>query len=186
MSQIITTQDFTEIADIQENIVVLTNGGASIIVEIFSTNFALLSEDEQTSKIVGFSSFLNSLTFPLQILVINKRVDISNYITLLSNEAHNAQNPQAQAYISAYTRFVQNLVKDNIVLDKRFFAVINYSSLESGVIGTLDPKEVIKRAKSSLLSKAQSVQSLLTRMNFQSKVLTDEALVILFKSMYTL
>src|SRR5579883_2007071 len=121
MSQIVSTQDFTEIADIQGDIVVMTNGGACIIVEIFSTNFALLSQDEQMSKIIGFSSFLNSITFPLQILVINKRVDITNYITVLKNEESHAQNPQAHAYISAYTNFVQNLVKDNIVLDKRFF-----------------------------------------------------------------
>ena len=38
------TQQFTEIEDIAEDIVLLKNGGACLVIEITASNFALLSQ----------------------------------------------------------------------------------------------------------------------------------------------
>ena len=73
------TQKFTEIVDIIDNVVILEGGKACMIIEVTGTNFALLSQKEQDSKIFSYASLLNSLSFPLQILIRNKRVDISSY-----------------------------------------------------------------------------------------------------------
>src|SRR6266550_3126397 len=72
-----TTQKFTEIVDFIDNIVVLEGGAACMIIEITASNFALLSRREQDTRIFAYASLLNSLSFPIQILIRNKRIDIS-------------------------------------------------------------------------------------------------------------
>ena len=48
-----TTQDFTEIVDISDDIVFLKGGNACMIAETSSVNFFLLSQDEQNARIYG-------------------------------------------------------------------------------------------------------------------------------------
>ena len=63
-----TTQKFTEIEDIIDNIVLLSSGNACLIIEVKATNFALLSKEEQDAKVFAYAALLNSLSFPIQIL----------------------------------------------------------------------------------------------------------------------
>jgi len=50
------TQKFTEIVDIVDDIVILEGGTACIVIEITASNFALLSEKEQDAKIYAYAS----------------------------------------------------------------------------------------------------------------------------------
>ena len=49
-----TAQNFTEILDIVEDIVILKGGKACIVIEVQATNFALLSPEEQDVKILSY------------------------------------------------------------------------------------------------------------------------------------
>src|SRR3972149_765819 len=129
------TQKFIEINDIFENIVVLAGGNACIIIEVQATNFELLSVEEQDAKIYSYSALLNSLSFPLQIVVKSKQVDISSYLNSLSIEAKKTQNQALSKQIEMYKDFVAELIKVNTVLDKKFYIVISYSALEKGALG---------------------------------------------------
>ena len=60
-----TTQEHLEIEDVQDNIVILKDGGACVILNVSSINFDLLSEKEQKAMIYAYASLLNSLTFSL-------------------------------------------------------------------------------------------------------------------------
>ncbi len=68
------TQRFTEIADIQGSIVTMNNGRSCIIIEVSSVNFALLSQEEQDTKVSAYASLLNSLSFPIEIIIRSKAV----------------------------------------------------------------------------------------------------------------
>src|SRR5258708_12394457 len=78
-----TTQKFTEIVDFADDIVILEGGNACMIIEITASNFALLSKREQDSRIFSYAGLLNSLSFPIQILIRNRRMDIPSYILAL-------------------------------------------------------------------------------------------------------
>lgn len=186
-----TTQNFTEITDIKEGIVLFGGGNASLVIEISSSNFALLSLEEQDSRVRAYASFLNSLGFPIQILVNNRRVDISSYILLLQEEIEKITNPTIETYMQGYKAFVQELVKENIVLDKRFYIIVSYSSLESGAVSTIKnsgtkdgDQGFFENAKASLHTKADSVRNQLGRINLSSKIVSQEDLVRLFYEMY--
>jgi len=63
------TQKFTEIEDIAEDIIIYKGGFASLVVEVQASNFALLSENERDAKLSSYAGLLNSLSFPIQIII---------------------------------------------------------------------------------------------------------------------
>lgn len=174
------TQSFTEIKDIKEDVVLLGNGHACLIIELNAVNFSLLSPAEQDSKIAAFSALLNSLSFPLQIVIRSKKLDISNYLRLLEQQAQKATDESLSLQIRKYRDFVGELVRVNIILDKKFYVVINYSFLEKiGALGNFE-----EAAKASLHTKAASLNSQLARLNLRAKTLQKEELVRLYYDFY--
>lgn len=189
------TQKFIEITSIRDEIVMLTGGNACLIIEIQATNFSLLSQDEQRAKIFAYASLLNSLSFPIQILIRNKRVDISLYIKSIDAElAKLSQNTggiqeeqriKKLSYAKSYREFAQELIKVNVVLDKTFYIVVSFSSLEKGLSGVgLKGDDLFLSAKAGLKTKAETMISQLNRIGLKSKVLKNDQLIKLFHGIY--
>jgi len=64
------TQKRLDIAEIKENTVIMKDGTLRSVLLISSINFSLKSEDEQNAIIAVYVNFLNTLDFPMQILVL--------------------------------------------------------------------------------------------------------------------
>jgi hypothetical protein len=185
------SQHFVEIVDIIDDIVLLAGGNACLVIEVKATNFSLLSADEQNAKIYSYASLLNAISFSIQIVIRSKKLDVSNYLKLLDDEKTKAQSEALAKQIGLYRNFVQELVKVNIILDKKFYIVIPYSSLEKGISGA---KEVIVDsssqsnfifgAKAALYSKADAVHAQLNRLNLKAETLSKEKLTRLFYDIF--
>lgn len=185
------TQKFIEIKDIVDNVVVLASGNACLIVEVKATNFALLSAEEQDAKIFAYAALLNSLSFPIQIFIRSKKLDISSYLKLLEDEKISTQNQALAKQIGLYKNFVSELVKVNTILDKKFYIVLSYSSLESGIKGAKNSvstnnqqSDFIVGAKASLHSKAEGLLSQLGRVNLKAEILDKEKATKLFYEIF--
>ena len=184
------TQKFVGITDIIDQVVFLNNGNACEVIEIQASNFALLSGEEQQAKIYAYASFLNSLSFSIQIIIRNKKIDISSYINLINQQHQGAstfhaglseqQNLAVQAYILQYKDFISELVKVNSVLAKSFYVVIPYSYLEKGVTGSIS----LDAVSSALKTKTDTVVTQLSRLSLKAKILEKEDLVRLFYDIY--
>jgi hypothetical protein len=187
-----TTQKFTEIVDFADNIVLLDGGNACMIIEITASNFALLSKREQDSRIFSYAGMLNSLSFPIQILIRNRRMDISSYIYELDEVVKNTKNPQLAAYVEYYSAFVKEMITVNVVLNKSFYIIVPFSSLEMGVTGAtqtqqkkLSQKEMfIASAQKILQNKATSLLGQLQKFASSAKILEKEDLIKLFYEIY--
>lgn len=175
------TQSFTEIKEIVDDVVILSKGNACLIVELTATNFELLSAEEQNAKILAFSALLNSLSFPIQIVIRSNKLDISSYLKLLDNEASKSTNPKLAEQIIKYRGFVANLVKVNTILDKKFYIIIPFNSLESHSPFSHNFKEA---AKTALHTKSSSLNSQFARLNLRAKVLRNDELIKLFYEIY--
>lgn len=183
-----TTQHFTGIEDIVDNIVILPYRQAAQVIEVTATNFSLQSADEQQIKILSYASLLNSLSFSIQIVIISRKLDISSYISLLDLHEKNSQNPKLKEHIHSYKAFISELVKNNEVLDKKFYITIPYSFLEKGA-GAISPKEkdyFIKDAKNVLGSKSQSIIQELSRIGLNSRVLGKMELIKIYYEIFNL
>jgi hypothetical protein len=185
------TQQFTEIEDIIDRVVFLKGGNACSVIEITASNFALLSKRDQDTKIYSYAAFLNSLTFPVQILIRNKRVDITSYLQLLEDQESKTTNPLLIRNIRLYSEFVHEMVKINVVLNKAFYVILTYSSLEAGIGGSMpgsknmSQKDIhITQATKGLLTKAESLQGQLRRFAMSTKLLDKKELVKLFYDIF--
>jgi len=177
-----TTQKFIEILDIVDNVVLLASGNACLIIEVQATNFTLLSQEEQNARVLSYSALLNSLSFPIQIFIRSKKIDISSYLKLLEEEIGKSQNQLLKNQIKLYRDFVGELVKVNAVLDKKFYIIIPYAGLESGI--GMNRENFFLSAKAKLAAKAESLHAMLRRMNLSAKTLNKEELVKLFHEIY--
>lgn len=176
------TQKFIEIQDIYDDVVLLSSGNACLIIEVEATNFPLLSKEEQDAKVLSYSSLLNSLSFPIQIVIHSKRVDISSYLKLLNDEIAESQNPLLKSHIKEYRDFIQELVTVNTVLDKKFYIVLSHSYLEAGL--GQNTQNFGKTAKAKLFVKAESIHTQLGRLGLKARTLNKEELVKLFYEIY--
>lgn len=188
-----TTQDFTEIMDIIDDVVLFKGRNACTILEVSSVNFFLLSSDEQNARIYGYMSLINSLSFAIQILIVSKRVDMGNYLKLLDTKIENLQNPKLKEHLTMYREFIDELVKGEGLLDKKIYIVIPYSYLEATPMPTggqkmQTPKEKQKakpetfadQAKNALISKRSVIQAQVERMGLMARPLQHEELIKLY------
>lgn len=189
-AQTASTQAFTQIVDIHGNIVYLQGNNACIIIRITSVNFALLSAQEQDAKVQAYAALLNSLSSPIQIVVRSKPLHIEPYLASLTTAVQQTTNQKLKEYVGKYKDFVSSLVQLSTVLDKEFYLVISYSSLESGVgsliktstqIGQASYKE---QAETTLQTKAETLMAQIHRLSLQAKILEKAELVKLFYDIY--
>jgi type IV secretory pathway VirB4 component len=183
-----TTQQFIEIEEIQDDVVLLKDYSAVLVIEISAVNFWLLSSEEQMSIIYAYGSLLNSLSFPLQILILSKKMDISNYLDYLDQRIAKTSDEILKTRLQSYKEFIKNIVKKNTVLEKRFFFVIPFSTLELGITGVnvsyLKKDYVLSRAKTSLYPKRDHLLRLLAKIGLSGKVLQKQELTELFYNLY--
>lgn len=179
------TQDHINISQIKDGIVLLKNGGAALILQTGAVNFGLLSTEEQNSIIGSFAQMLNSLSFTIQVEIISSRLDISSYLVILDRAIAMQQNPSLAPMMQSYRQFIQSLIKEKEVLDKRFYLTIPLSYLEIGIgIKTLEEK--FKKAKTVLLPRRDQVARQLSRIGLNATQLDDEKLLKLFFNIYNL
>lgn len=190
-----TTQNFTEIVDIADDIVFFKGGNTCMIAEVSSVNFFLLSNDEQTARIYGYMSLLNSLSSYLQILIVSRRVDMGNYIKLLDERIKSVKNPKVAEQLALYRDFIGELVKGEGLLDKKIYVVIPFSQLELGPTtvpgnaqtpGAQPGKKLTlsDRVKSGLITKRNNILTQVERMGLTSRSLNTDELIKLYYELY--
>lgn len=194
------TQDHLDIVDIRDDILLLKGGVAAIVIQCSAINFDLLSEGEQDSMIGAYASLLNSLAFPLQVVVRSKKVDISNYIDTLHSLEQKQKNKHLKKRIGAYLQFVENLVSKKEVLNKSFYVVIRHgeplftkeADFLQSILGQSEKKPKEIKNKSDLLEKANQALGprrdhlidQLGKIGIEAHQLTTQELVTLFYEIY--
>lgn len=181
-----TTQDFIEIEDVVDDIVILRGNAAATIIEVGAVNFYLLSSEEQNSMIYAYSNLLNSLSFPVQIVILSKKMDISSYLEYLKIKTQQQKNPALVKHLESYQDFVKAIIKKNSVLEKRFFFVIPFNPMEMGASGMqrLSREYVVSRAKTSLYPKRDHLLRLSAKIGLRASVAQKQEIVELFYNLY--
>lgn len=191
----ISTQEHLDIEDIKDDLVLLKNGKVSLVLETTSLNFDLLDSREKDAKIYSFASFLNSIRFPVQIVIRTQRTDIAKYLALLDAYKRKAVSEPIANQVSIYQDFINNLTEATEILDKRFFAVI--PSTKVPVVTTnwikqlfgkneriINVSEVINKAKEELYPKRDAMIKQFGNMGVAARQLTNDELIKLYYSVY--
>lgn len=183
-----TTQVFTEIESIEQNVILYVDGSCSVVITAAAVNFGLLSEKEQDAIISSYAGLLNSLSFPIELLIRTQHKDVTAYLRLLEDQERKQTNPKLSKSIHEYRLFIAATVKEKDVLDKKFYIVIPFSSLELGASASVfmgnkkrglpyEKKYIFEKALAALNPKRDHVLRLLNRLGLQARQLTNEQLV---------
>lgn len=197
-----TTQEHLPIEDIIDDIAILKDGSAVSVLKVSSVNFDLLSEQEQSALIGAYGGILNSLNFPIQIIIKSDPKDIGSYLTRLDELEKKQINTLLRERIKKYKKFIEELIKRNDVLSKSFYIVIKFSSIELGIksmgkqnlIGLMKknintglpyPKKyILEKAKANLEPKKDHLIRLFSRLGLEIFQLNTQELIELFYKIY--
>lgn len=127
---------FLGFEDIREDVVVLKNGNLRAVIMVSSINFDLKSSDEQTAIMGQFQQFLNSLDFPVEILVSSRRLIVDDYLKAIREKERNQTNDLLKLQTQEYIEFIKSFVDLHAIMSKTFYVVV---PLDATV--TLQPKE---------------------------------------------
>lgn len=177
-----TTQEHLAISDIQKDILLLKNGGGALVLSVSAVNFGLLSDREQLAIISAFAQMLNSLSYSIQIVIISERLNISSYLTLLNNAQKAQSNPLLSEMITNYKTFIQKTIKENEVLDKKFYIVVPLFSIELGL--TASKENLQQKIKTVLFPRRDQIIRQLGRVGLKADQLSKKELLKLFYDIY--
>ncbi|MBD3363203.1 hypothetical protein GF362_05770 [Candidatus Dojkabacteria bacterium] len=190
------TQQHLAIEDIRNDLVILRNGNVALVMECTALNFDLLSESEQDGRITAFAGLMNSLTFPIQIVIHTQRTDVTKYIEKLRSIQSRHTSVALKRQIEIYIKFIKNLTINNEVLDKRFFIVIpallgavQRPSFIQSIFGkqkevSIDIDKILTKAQLELYPKRDHMLRQIKKMGLAIKQLNTDDLIRLYYSMY--
>jgi type IV secretory pathway VirB4 component len=177
------SQQFLEVEDIREGVLILRDKSLHSILLVSSLNFDLKSEEEQQAIIYQFQNFLNSLDFSVQILVQSRRLNITGYLEKLKELEFSQVSDLLREQTREYRNFIQSLVGSGEIYSKNFFVIVPFY-LQEIVPAKKEQfwtKERFERAKIQLLQRVEFVALGLRRCGLQCAMLgTPEIIELLW------
>lgn len=163
------------IKGVEDSILILPNDEYRVIIETSSINFHLMSEDEQDAVVDIYRAFLNSLSFPVQIVQKVRALDLDDYLEGFESKRKNETAKIYKQQISSYIKYVKSLVKTNKILSRQFYIVIPYHTKN---------KENIEVAREQLANRLAIVEKGLGNVGIKTRLLNSLELLDLFYSSY--
>jgi type IV secretory pathway VirB4 component len=120
------SQNFIPVREIRDGIVVLKDGSLCSVIDVTSINLSLRSVEEQQAVIGAFQSFLNTLDFPIQIVIQSRRYDVRPYIISLENRMRDQMEPLLQIQTREYIEFIRSFAETRNIMKKSFYVVVPY------------------------------------------------------------
>lgn len=193
-----TTQKYLELFDISNDCIILQDGSVSMVMQSSAINFDLYSEQEQDAAIYAYAALLNSLSFSIEIVIRSVRKDVTSYLDLLKSAEVKAYNPINKKNIKDYRQFVEELVQERNVLDKKFFIVITYTALEAGILSgsslipgvgnrnqaPLDKAAILEKAQTNLAPRREHLMHQFARIGLFLRQVKTQELIQLFYTIY--
>jgi hypothetical protein len=191
-------QKYLDIAEFKEDTVIMRDGTLRAVLLVSSINFALKSEDEQNAIISAYVGFLNNISFPIQIVVQSRELNIDNYIADLKKREKEQTNELLKIQTKEYIQYVGELISMGKIMNKRFFLIIPYNPLTdkhknffSSLIDTFKPATLISveekrfyRHKDEVDRRVESCMSGLNSSGLDSIRLDTQSLIELFYNTY--
>jgi hypothetical protein len=115
----VSVRTFLPVAAIAGDALRLSDGGLRAVLECPTLAFGIKGEAEQRAVIDGWTALLNSLSYPLEILIRSRRLDPSRL-----EEPPESSDPAQVALRDSYRRLLDELAGTRRILDRRFYVVV--------------------------------------------------------------
>lgn len=191
------TLKYVDVESIKDGVVILKNGSLRSILMVSSINFDLKSTDEQDAIIAQYQNFLNSLDFPLQIVVTSRKLNIRPYIEMIQERQKQQTNEMLRMQTLEYEEFISKLTDVTNIMSKFFYIVVPFAPIEtkkSGFFGkissslapkqqVLENRELFETYKNQLWQRVDHIAAGLGGTGLKLTALTtDEIIELLYNS----
>jgi type IV secretory pathway VirB4 component len=197
------TQSTLQLSEVRDNMVIMIDGSFRAVIACKSINFDLMSDREREGVEYSYQNFLNSLNFPVQILVRSQRVDIGPYIDHLLETRRSQDNMLLGVLMDDYINFIDALSQEANIMEKSFYIVVpffpqgdtaNLVEQSKGFFSKLfaKPKNTITRidtaafqkAKEEIKNRVDAVMAGMFQIGVQSVQLDTKSLGELYYNFY--
>jgi hypothetical protein len=163
------------IKSIRADAVFLKDGRVLALLKVTPINFGTLSEEDKDTVIYGFLEFLNSINFPLQIVMRSVNLELEDYLRALKRRITQRDDKIALAYYEHFSDYMRNYIKVSRINDRHFYIVVQAEKKGSDkvILENLETKcETIKGslALSGIVSDKLNTNQLV---NFYSSYFTE-------------
>jgi type IV secretory pathway VirB4 component len=193
------TQAYLDVQEIKESTVIMRDGSLRAVLVVSSTNFSLKSNDEQNAMIAAYQNFLNSLDFPIQILMQSRKLDVNSYLDRLRAIMQQQTNELLRMQTQEYVEYISKLVEFASIMNKTFYVIVPLSTNASkpGIMDQIsnlfNPTRQIsiksrdfEKAREELLKRVSQVVTGLAPLGLKTIELNTEELLELIYNSYNL
>ena len=189
------TQNSLQIAELRDGLVTMKDGSFRAVVGCKSINFDLMSTAEREAIEYSYQNFLNSLYFPVQILIRSKKVDIGPYLEKLVAIRSTQDNMLLNVLMDDYINYIDILSQEANIMDKSFYVVVPFfpdGDIENAKLQTKNllsrtfgsnnlqtvkvNRKTYDKAKDELMNRLNVVISGLGQVGIQSRQLNTQQL----------
>ena len=191
------SQDFVDVIEVKEDVLVLKSGALRSVLAVSAINYDLKSSDEQDAIISSYQNFLNSIDFPLQVMIRSRKLNIDSYLEFITSKEKQQSNELLRLQITEYKAFIQQMVSVANIVDQEFYIIVPFSPIENkdnGFLsnlsnmlnpkkGIIEKKEAFETYRSQLLQRVDHIIAGLAGIGLRIKPLqTQELIEILYDS----
>ncbi|MBI4709338.1 MAG: hypothetical protein HY764_04005 [Candidatus Portnoybacteria bacterium] len=186
------------VTEIKEGAILMKDGSLKGVLMIGSLNFSLKSSEEQEAITYRYQEFLNSLDFPIQILVSTRKFDVSDYLKTLEQKRVEQENELLKIQTSEYIDFVKNLSQMVNIMSTYFYVIVPFTqSIEKQATGLIEKMKksfgkkngetklpTFQQMRAGLWQRMEYISSGLSACSLKTVALNDDELVELLYKMY--
>jgi hypothetical protein len=193
------TLDFLEIAEIRDSVAILKESEMRAVVAVSSANFALKSYEEQNKIIGAFQGILNSIDFPIQIVLQSRKLDLNTYLDKLKNLEYQQKNDLLRVKMQEYVSYIESLLNEYNIMNKDFYVVVGFEPVKikddvlTQIRKIFQPVKYIKmdreeflNNRKQLMSRVDNIASKLSSLDLKTEVLNTEMMIALYYNSYNI
>jgi len=164
---------FVGVKKVEDDVVFLRDGSLCGVLQVLPIDFSMLSSQEQKAIVCAFRDFLNSLAFPVQIVIRTVNLSMDGYLAELEESVLGRKSKRLTSQFNSFKSFVNEFIECNCVKNRLFYVVIPLRAVKD--------KE---KALSELNARIELCSGKLKKCNLLSKRLSSNELVSLLASFF--
>ena len=198
------SQSLISVSEIRQGIIILKNGGMRSLLKVRGVNFELKSSEDQNELLSSWQSFLNSLDFSLEIVALNRRLNIDHYLENVRGIISKEENPYYREGGEEYINFITDITSSNNIIKHEYYIVIPFDpatteaaptiknlmnrmlnlNREAFTATTVLSADEFERYSQQLLVRQDNVIFALGRMGLEARPLSTEEATTLVYNLY--
>jgi len=162
------------IKSIRADAVFMADARATGVISVKPINFGVLSEQDKDTVIYGFLEFLNSLNFPIQVVMRSVNLDLEDYLRYLKRRILQRDDKIALAYYEHFSEYMRSYIKVNKINDRHFYVIV-----------PAQKKKTENETLQYLETQCQEIMARLSLSGIVSERMNTRQLINLYKSYFT-